>query len=239
METTTGTVNQRSNILLIIWPHIYFYCASKMCNIFYCWLWSPPGCSCVQISRPQQTSNRKRHRPRHLWPLQNEPKGLVWLPECESHISRPVLGERWLSVSGAQENPQVSERRRGMERPLHSYIVVKLLDIGKKNVWMKQQFSWLEVNAGDKRSLNIKWDFCSTLSVQNVADDILFFREALRVASTLLHAAGHLLITSASMIRRIIEGAELWQPQRAEYTASWHWVSHLAVSVVSNCSWVA
>lgn len=47
-------------------------------------------------------------------------------------------------------------------------------------------------------------------------------REALRVASTLLHAAGHLLITSASMIRRIIEGAEIWQPQRAEYTASWN-----------------
>uniref|UniRef100_UPI0009B2F104 lipid transferase CIDEB n=1 Tax=Monopterus albus TaxID=43700 RepID=UPI0009B2F104 len=42
-------------------------------------------------------------------------------------------------------------------------------------------------------------------------------REVLRVASTLLHAAGHLLITSASMIRRIIEGAEFWQPQRAEY----------------------
>ncbi|XP_044039506.1 cell death activator CIDE-B [Siniperca chuatsi] len=47
-------------------------------------------------------------------------------------------------------------------------------------------------------------------------------REALRVASTLLHAAGHLLITSASMIRRIIEGTDLWQPQRAEYTASWN-----------------
>ncbi|KAM9335971.1 lipid transferase CIDEB [Symphorus nematophorus] len=47
-------------------------------------------------------------------------------------------------------------------------------------------------------------------------------REALRVASTLLNAAGHLLITSASMIRRIIEGAELWHPQRAEYSASWN-----------------
>ncbi|XP_034756972.1 cell death activator CIDE-B [Etheostoma cragini] len=47
-------------------------------------------------------------------------------------------------------------------------------------------------------------------------------REALRVASTLLHAAGHLLIASASMIRRVIEGAELWQPQRTEYTASWN-----------------
>lgn len=50
----------------------------------------------------------------------------------------------------------------------------------------------------------------------------LLYREALRVASTLLHAAGHLLITAASMIRRVIEGTELWQPQRAEYTASWN-----------------
>uniref|UniRef100_A0A3Q0RBX4 Cell death inducing DFFA like effector b n=1 Tax=Amphilophus citrinellus TaxID=61819 RepID=A0A3Q0RBX4_AMPCI len=47
-------------------------------------------------------------------------------------------------------------------------------------------------------------------------------REVLRVASTLLQAAGHLLITSATMIRRVIEGAELWQPQRAEYTARWN-----------------
>lgn len=47
-------------------------------------------------------------------------------------------------------------------------------------------------------------------------------REALRVASTLLQAAGHLLITSASMIRRIIEGTELWSSQRTEYTASWN-----------------
>lgn len=47
-------------------------------------------------------------------------------------------------------------------------------------------------------------------------------RETLRLASTLLQAAGHLLISSASMIRRIIEGTELWQPQRAEYTARWN-----------------
>ncbi|KAM6909109.1 lipid transferase CIDEB [Xenentodon cancila] len=46
------------------------------------------------------------------------------------------------------------------------------------------------------------------------------FREVLRLVSTLLQTAGHLLITSASMIRRVIEGAELWQPQRAEYTTS-------------------
>ncbi|CAG05760.1 unnamed protein product, partial [Tetraodon nigroviridis] len=36
------------------------------------------------------------------------------------------------------------------------------------------------------------------------------FREVLRVASTLLQAAGHLLITAASMIRRLIDGTELW-----------------------------
>uniref|UniRef100_A0A3B5PN90 Cell death inducing DFFA like effector b n=1 Tax=Xiphophorus maculatus TaxID=8083 RepID=A0A3B5PN90_XIPMA len=47
-------------------------------------------------------------------------------------------------------------------------------------------------------------------------------REVLRFASTLLQTAGHLLITSASMIRRVIEGTELWQPQRAEYAATWH-----------------
>ncbi|XP_068164511.1 lipid transferase CIDEB [Antennarius striatus] len=47
-------------------------------------------------------------------------------------------------------------------------------------------------------------------------------REVLRMASTLLQAAGHLLITSASVIRRVIEGAEFWQPQRAEYSATWN-----------------
>uniref|UniRef100_A0A3Q1FIM3 Cell death inducing DFFA like effector b n=1 Tax=Acanthochromis polyacanthus TaxID=80966 RepID=A0A3Q1FIM3_9TELE len=46
-------------------------------------------------------------------------------------------------------------------------------------------------------------------------------REALRVASTFLQAAGYLLISTAAMIRRVIEGAELWQPQRAEYTTRW------------------
>ncbi|XP_013876510.1 lipid transferase CIDEB [Austrofundulus limnaeus] len=47
-------------------------------------------------------------------------------------------------------------------------------------------------------------------------------REVLRLVSTLLQAAGHLLITSASVIRRVIEGTELWQPQRTEYTTSWN-----------------
>ena len=64
----------------------------------------------------------------------------------------------------------------------------------------------------------------SAMSVKHNHTDnfILFFREALRVASTLLHTAGRLLITTASMIRRIIEGADLWQPQKTEYKASWN-----------------
>ncbi|XP_062305410.1 cell death activator CIDE-B [Osmerus eperlanus] len=46
-------------------------------------------------------------------------------------------------------------------------------------------------------------------------------REALRVASTLLQAAGHMLISSASVIRRIIEGAEIWHTQRPEAAEYW------------------
>ncbi|XP_030635478.1 lipid transferase CIDEB isoform X2 [Chanos chanos] len=38
-------------------------------------------------------------------------------------------------------------------------------------------------------------------------------REALRVVSTFLHAAGQMLISSATIIRRIIQGAEFLQPR--------------------------
>ncbi|XP_075948734.1 lipid transferase CIDEB [Anarhichas minor] len=75
-------------------------------------------------------------------------------------------------------------------------------------------------------SLNVKATFQGLYSVSANFECLgpkKILREALRVASTLLHAAGHLLITSASLIRRIIAGAELWQPQqKTEYTASWN-----------------
>ncbi|XP_073331210.1 lipid transferase CIDEB [Pagrus major] len=74
-------------------------------------------------------------------------------------------------------------------------------------------------------SLNVKATFQGLYSVSANFECLgpkKVLREALRVASTLLQAAGHLLITSASMIRRIIEGTELWQPQRAEYNANWN-----------------
>lgn len=50
----------------------------------------------------------------------------------------------------------------------------------------------------------------------------LSLREALRVASTFLQAAGHMLITSANLIKRLIEGAEFWQPQRTEVAEYWN-----------------
>ncbi|KPP67192.1 Cell death activator CIDE-B-like, partial [Scleropages formosus] len=45
-------------------------------------------------------------------------------------------------------------------------------------------------------------------------------REALRVASTLLQAIGHMLITSATVIRRIIEGADGWHPPHGRSDSS-------------------
>ncbi|KAG7462163.1 hypothetical protein MATL_G00199510 [Megalops atlanticus] len=48
-------------------------------------------------------------------------------------------------------------------------------------------------------------------------------REALRVASSLLQAVGHMLITSASVIRRLIEGAEFWQPNHDSASISEYW----------------
>ncbi|XP_072232662.1 lipid transferase CIDEB [Leuresthes tenuis] len=74
-------------------------------------------------------------------------------------------------------------------------------------------------------SLNVKATFQGLYSVSadfQCLGPKKILRETLRLASTLLQAAGHLLIKSASIIRRIIEGTELWQPQRAEYTASWN-----------------
>ncbi|KAM7377213.1 hypothetical protein PAMA_013816 [Pampus argenteus] len=79
----------------------------------------------------------------------------------------------------------------------------------------KDVFGSLSVKATFKGLYSMSADF-QCLGPKKV------LREALRVASSLLQAAGHLLITSASIIRRIIEGGELWQPQREEYTANWN-----------------
>ncbi|KAL2079517.1 hypothetical protein ACEWY4_025261 [Coilia grayii] len=46
-------------------------------------------------------------------------------------------------------------------------------------------------------------------------------RETLRMASLLLQTAGHMLIACASMIKRIIEGADLFQAQRSPVNYRW------------------
>ncbi|CAB1351536.1 unnamed protein product [Coregonus sp. 'balchen'] len=74
-------------------------------------------------------------------------------------------------------------------------------------------------------SLNVKGTFSGRYSVSadfKCLGPKKVLREALRVASTLLQAAGHMLITSANLIKRIIEGAEFWQPKRAEVAEYWN-----------------
>ncbi|XP_012676125.1 cell death activator CIDE-B isoform X2 [Clupea harengus] len=48
-------------------------------------------------------------------------------------------------------------------------------------------------------------------------------KETLRLASMLLQGAGHMLITCASMMKRIIEGADLLQTQRGPVTYRAQW----------------
>lgn len=49
-------------------------------------------------------------------------------------------------------------------------------------------------------------------------------RETLRMASMLLQTAGHMLITCASLVKRLIEGADMLQNQRepVTYRAQWN-----------------
>ncbi|KAJ7983922.1 hypothetical protein DPEC_G00369500, partial [Dallia pectoralis] len=74
-------------------------------------------------------------------------------------------------------------------------------------------------------SLNVKGTFSGRYSVS--ANFVCLgpkkvLREILRLASSFLHAAGYMLISSANLIKRIIEGSELWMPQREEVTDYWN-----------------
>nr|XP_046175346.1 LOW QUALITY PROTEIN: cell death activator CIDE-B [Oncorhynchus gorbuscha] len=74
-------------------------------------------------------------------------------------------------------------------------------------------------------SLNVKGTFSGRYSVSadfQCLGPKKVLREALRMASNLLQMAGHMLITSANLIKRIIEGAEFWQPQRVQATEYWN-----------------
>lgn len=116
-------------------------------------------------------------------------------------------GQTWKPQAGAVVAKAQSKPRNGKDLARVTF------DLYKMNP--KDVFGSLSVKATFQGLYSVSADF-QCLGPKKV------LREALRIASTLLHAAGHLLITSASMIRRIIEGAELWQPQRGEYTATWN-----------------
>lgn len=60
-------------------------------------------------------------------------------------------------------------------------------------------------------------------SLNYVQINVHFLRETLRLASMLLQGAGHMLITCASMMKRIIEGADLLQTQRGPVTYRAQW----------------
>ncbi|XP_059933056.1 cell death activator CIDE-B [Gadus macrocephalus] len=120
-------------------------------------------------------------------------------------------GQTWKPIPGAV----VSQYQGSNKKPRNGKDIARVtFDLYR--IHPKDVFGSLSVNATYRGLYSIGADF-QCLGPKKI------LREALRVASTLLQAAGHLLITSASMIRRIIEGAELWQPQReGEYTANWN-----------------
>ncbi|XP_076017815.1 lipid transferase CIDEB [Genypterus blacodes] len=114
-------------------------------------------------------------------------------------------------------------------RPHMAAVVTKSQDPNKPRTGKdiaRVTFDLYKMNPKDVfGSLNVKATFQGLYSVSadfQCLGPKKVLREVLRVASTLLQAAGHLLITSASLLRRIIEGAEFWQPQRAQYTTSWN-----------------
>lgn len=114
-------------------------------------------------------------------------------------------------------------------KPLPGAVVPKNLDRSKPRTGRdiaRVTFDLYKMSPKDLfGSLSVKATFQGLYSVSadfQCLGPKKILRETLRVASALLQAAGHLLITSAAMIRRVIEGAELWHPQRAEYTASWN-----------------
>uniref|UniRef100_A0A3B4F9T5 Cell death activator CIDE-B-like n=1 Tax=Pundamilia nyererei TaxID=303518 RepID=A0A3B4F9T5_9CICH len=117
-------------------------------------------------------------------------------------------GQTWRSQQGAVV-PKAQDHKSRTGRDI-ARVTFDLYRMSPKDV-----FGSLNVQATFQGLYSVSADF-QCLGPKKV------LREVLRVASTLLQAAGHLLLTSATMIRRIIEGAELWQPQRAEYAARWN-----------------
>ncbi|XP_057711447.1 cell death activator CIDE-B [Corythoichthys intestinalis] len=126
---------------------------------------------------------------------------LATLPDNAAIVAlRP--GQTWRPSS----NTSVALRQEKLKSKEGKDIASVTLDLYKMSP--KDLFGSLSVKATFQGLYSVSADF-QCLGPKKV------LREALRVASALLNAAGHLLITSASVIRRVIEGVELWQsPQK-------------------------
>ncbi|XP_077399986.1 lipid transferase CIDEB [Vanacampus margaritifer] len=113
-------------------------------------------------------------------------------------------GQTWRPPTGAA----VSRCQDNIKSKTGKDIASVTVDLYKMSP--KDLFGSLSVKATFQGLYSVSADF-QCLGPKKV------LREALRVASALLNAAGHLLITSASLIRRVIEGVELWQPPQRGY----------------------
>lgn len=133
---------------------------------------------------------------------------LITLPDNTTLMALEP-GQAWKPQAGAlvAKSHNVDKPRTGKDIARVTFDLYKMSP--------KDVFGSLSVKATFQGLYSVSADF-QCLGPKKI------LREALRLASALLQAAGHLLITSASMIRRIIEGAELWQPQRGEYSATWN-----------------
>uniref|UniRef100_A0A3Q2YV23 Cell death inducing DFFA like effector b n=2 Tax=Hippocampus comes TaxID=109280 RepID=A0A3Q2YV23_HIPCM len=113
-------------------------------------------------------------------------------------------GQMWRPPSGAA----VPRSQDKLKSKTGKDIASVTLDLYKMSP--KDLFGSLSVKATFQGLYSVSADF-QCLGPKKV------LKEALRVASGLLNAAGHLLITCASVIRRVIEGVELWQPPQTAY----------------------
>jgi len=135
--------------------------------------------------------------------------GQTWRPQADPELMLRNAPQHDVpgAVATRSQPPEYNKPRAGKD------IARVTFDLYRMNP--KDVFGSLSVNATFRGLYSVGAEF-QCLGPKKV------LRELLRVASTFLHAAGHLLIKSASMMRRIIEGAEFWQPQRDEYMATWN-----------------
>ncbi|MCJ8731368.1 hypothetical protein PDJAM_G00198810 [Pangasius djambal] len=121
-------------------------------------------------------------------------------------------GQTWrphpLSQRGSSIKPADNKPRTGRD------IARVTFDLYRLNP--KDIFGSLSVKATFQGLYSVSADF-QCLGPKKV------LREALRMISTILHAAGHMLITSATVIRRIIQGADFLQAHRAREIQTEYW----------------